>query len=218
MKGRQISLNMFGSNQNNAVLGEAILLENISREHAGRYECSANNGVGSAALAEISLTVLYTPEIRMERRLSADRYQIELEIFCTVHAEPKPVVRWYKDSMLLDPGTNRIMESNNNRHKLHVLRMGVADLGNYSCMAENSLGKERGFLQISGEPLTPVITSPEMSFKSTEYTLRWNTVSLLVISEYRVLFRLRQAGYRGDEREWTNIIPTVDSPLNTNYF
>ena len=32
--------------------------QNISREHAGRYECSANNGVGSAALAEISLTVL----------------------------------------------------------------------------------------------------------------------------------------------------------------
>ena len=36
---------------------------------------------------------LDTPEIRLEKRLIADRSKIELEMICTVHAEPKPVVR-----------------------------------------------------------------------------------------------------------------------------
>ncbi len=38
--------------------GDSILLEGVSRHHAGEYQCSAHNGVGSLAIADLSLTVL----------------------------------------------------------------------------------------------------------------------------------------------------------------
>ncbi len=38
--------------------GDSILLEGVSRHQAGQYQCSAHNGVGPMATAEISLTVL----------------------------------------------------------------------------------------------------------------------------------------------------------------
>merc|ERR1719474_350748 len=135
---------------------------------------------------------------------------MHIEIYCTVHAEPQAVVRWYKDSMLLDSGKNRIMESSKHRHKLRISRVGVADLGNYSCMAENSLGRERSYLNIKGEPLQPVVLSSGRSRKSTEYTLKWETVSLLVIQEYRILFRqIFPSQMVREQADWTNIIPTV---------
>jgi hypothetical protein len=36
------------------------------------------------------------------------------------------------------------------RHLLVIRKVGVTDFGNYSCMAENSLGRERGYIQITG--------------------------------------------------------------------
>ena len=29
--------------------------------------------------------------------------------------------------------------------------LAITDFGNYSCMADNSLGRDRGFIQLSGE-------------------------------------------------------------------
>ena len=40
---------------------------------------------------------------------------------CNVHAEPAAIVKWYKETMLLEQTNNRYMESYGNRHKL-ILR------------------------------------------------------------------------------------------------
>ena len=50
-------------------------------------------------------------------------------------------VRWYKNSMLLEETNTVRMESRSNRHTLVLssIRSGL-DFGNYSCVAENSLG------------------------------------------------------------------------------
>ena len=32
-----------------------------------------------------------------------------------------------------------------------IVSVGEADLGNYSCLAENELGKTRGYIELSGE-------------------------------------------------------------------
>ena len=59
-------------------------------------------------------------------------------------------VKWYKDTMLLDPTNNRHMEVYGNRHVLTLKSVKETDFGNYSCMADNSLGRERGSIEVSG--------------------------------------------------------------------
>ena len=52
--------------------------------------------------------------------------------------------------MLLDPTNNRHMEVYGNRHVLTLKQVKETDFGNYSCMADNSLGRERGSIEVSG--------------------------------------------------------------------
>ena len=37
------------------------------------------------------------------------------------------------------------------RHRLVIVEVGDTDFGNYSCLAENELGKTRGYIELSGE-------------------------------------------------------------------
>jgi hypothetical protein len=60
-------------------------------------------------------------------------------------------VKWYRDTMLLDPNEYRLMEKFGIRHTLVLRRVAEDDFGNYSCSAENSLGKSRAFIELSGK-------------------------------------------------------------------
>jgi len=131
---------------------------------------------------------------------------------CQVKAEPRAVVSWYKDTMLLDPSQNKKMESEGSKHTLVVNSLAITDFGNYSCVAENSIGRDRGSIHLSGRPQQVSIISPHTSHKAEEYTITWETISLLRVTEYRILYRLHRdrdkamPSYRND---WTNIIPTM---------
>ena len=52
--------------------------------------------------------------------------------------------------MLLDPTNNRHMETYGNKHVLILKDVKETDFGNYSCMADNSLGRKRGTIEVSG--------------------------------------------------------------------
>ena len=52
--------------------------------------------------------------------------------------------------MLLDPTNTRHMEVYGNRHVLTLKKVKETDFGNYSCMADNSLGRDRGSIEVSG--------------------------------------------------------------------
>lgn len=194
------------------VSGNSILIHSVKREHAGVFVCMADNGVGNQATANINLTVLHPPVIRIEKSLDSLHNRVQVKIVCQVKAEPSAQVRWYKDNMLLDPSLNKLMESKGSTHTLVVKSLAITDFGNYSCMAENNLGRNRGFIHLSGRPQQVSITSPRTSHKAEEYTITWETISLLRVTEYRILYRLHRdrdkavPSYRND---WTNIIPTM---------
>ena len=115
---------------------------------------------------------------------------IEAEVSCNVHAEPRAEVKWYKDTMLLDPTNNRHMESYGNKHVLILRHVGEADFGNYSCTADNSLGRQRGFVDVSGRPHPAKIVSNQLSYFKDQYNLTWTVDSFLPITEYRILYRV----------------------------
>ena len=60
-------------------------------------------------------------------------------------------VKWYRDTMLLDPNESRLMEKFGIRHTLVLRKVAEEDFGNYSCSAENHLGKSRAFIEVSGK-------------------------------------------------------------------
>ena len=67
--------------------------------------------------------------------------------------------------------------------------MSSSDLANYSCAAENSVGRRRAELSVSGEPLPAVITSPATSHLPHSYSLHWTAGSLYPVTETRLLLR-----------------------------
>ena len=62
-------------------------------------------------------------------------------------------VKWYRDTMLLDANENRLMEQYGFRHSMVIRSAAKTDFGNYSCSAENSLGRSRAFIEVSGEQM-----------------------------------------------------------------
>ena len=99
-------------------------------------------------------------------------------------------VKWYKDTMLLDPTNTRLMEAFGNRHVLTLKNVREVDFGNYSCMADNSLGRQWGQIEVSGRPHVARIVSPRLSYFKDQYNLTWTVDSFLPIEEYRILYRV----------------------------
>ena len=54
---------------------------------------------------------------------------------------------WRGGDQTSDQGLNFICF----RHRLVIVEVGDNDFGNYSCLAENDLGKTRGYIELSGE-------------------------------------------------------------------
>ena len=72
-------------------------------------------------------------------------------ISCIVYGDPEPNVRWYRETMVLARNENRLVEQFGIRHRLVIASVSQTDFGNYSCLAENDLGKSRGFIHLSGK-------------------------------------------------------------------
>lgn len=209
---------------------KTLVIDSVDRHEAGIYICEATNGVGVShvkAEAKIKLQVLYPPEIELETDRVHSGDNKEAHLTCLIHGNPAPTVRWYKDSMLLEETDTIRMTSRSNRHTLVLssIKSGQ-DFGNYSCVAENTLGTFKKHIEVHGRP-TPAVfrSSPEAGGKST-YHLTWTVDSYSPIIEYRLLYRQIQAYHRmndgrnfmgGGERhgggggDWTNVIIPGDA-------
>ncbi len=52
---------------------------------------------------------------------------------------------------MLAQNENRLVQQFGVRHQLNIHRAERGDFGNYSCRAENDLGKAKAFIEVSGE-------------------------------------------------------------------
>ena len=62
-------------------------------------------------------------------------------------------VKWYRETMLVVPNEYRYTEHFGIRHTLVLRKVQREDFGNYSCRAENSLGRSRAFIELSGNKI-----------------------------------------------------------------
>ncbi|XP_037807384.1 neural cell adhesion molecule 2, partial [Lucilia sericata] len=175
-----------------------LSIENVDRHKGGVYICTANNGVGQPASSQVVLHVLYPPEITVERPVVFSGEGHEAMLVCIVHGETQPEVIWFKDTMQLDTTERHIMENRGSRHTLIIRKVHPQDFGNYSCVAENQLGKSRKTLQLSGKPNVAVFNSPPISQYKDRYNISWTVESHTPIEEYKLSFRRLQQGQEVD--------------------
>ncbi|XP_075899611.1 neuregulin 2b isoform X2 [Nelusetta ayraudi] len=82
------------------------------------------------------------PKLRLMRGQSlmeGDRLYLKCE---ASSGNPSPSFRWYKDGQELQKGRDLKIRTNKKNSKMQISRVRADDSGNYTCVAENSVGQE----------------------------------------------------------------------------
>ena len=134
--------------------GQSLIFTEVTREHAGLYQCTAANGHGTEASKIVEVEVVYPPEIQVtEVFVSTYTGQDKVELVCNVHAHPAPQVVWTRDGERISQsgeGRLRINTIARRRHSLVISKVQQSDFGLYTCSATNNLGTTNKTIQLSG--------------------------------------------------------------------
>ncbi|XP_026684520.1 neural cell adhesion molecule 1-A-like [Diaphorina citri] len=131
------------------------------------------------------------PEIEVERSWVHSGEGYEAQLVCIVHGEPNPDMSWYQDTFLIEPSVSdrRLMETRGNKHTLTIKNVQSTDFGNYSCVADNNLGRAKKYMELSGKPSLAEFKSPPMSRTKDSYNLTWQIESYPPLLKVRLLYR-----------------------------
>lgn len=81
------------------------------------------------------------------------------------------------------------METRGNKHTLTIRNVQGSDFGNYSCVADNSLGRAKKYMELSGRPSPAEFKSTPYSRAKDSYNLTWVVESYPPLEEVRLLYR-----------------------------
>nr|XP_014287264.2 uncharacterized protein LOC106687741 [Halyomorpha halys] len=81
------------------------------------------------------------------------------------------------------------MENRGSRHSLIIRDVEEKDFTNYSCEADNSQGKTKEHVILSGLPLPVVFKSPSTSQTRDSFNISWSVNSFSPIEMYRLYYR-----------------------------
>ncbi|XP_054284958.1 limbic system-associated membrane protein-like isoform X2 [Macrosteles quadrilineatus] len=169
--------------------GFSITIERVDRHHAGLYQCTANNGVGPPVTVDLQLDVLHAPEIEVERcRVQTAEGRNEV-LVCTVFGNPTPNMVWIRDGSIVTSSNRYSLDKNGNRHSLSIINIQSSDFGNFTCAAENSLGKTKENIHITGKPGRAKVVSSPYSYSVNSYNLTAVVESVSSIMEVRFIYR-----------------------------
>ncbi|XP_061105891.1 neuregulin 2a isoform X4 [Conger conger] len=81
-----------------------------------------------------------------------------LTVKCEASGNPPPSYRWYKDGSELKKSKQMKIKSGTKNSRVQINRARVEDSGNYTCIAENSLGKDNSTGTINVQSLTTTLS------------------------------------------------------------
>nr|XP_055033688.1 neuregulin 2b isoform X2 [Misgurnus anguillicaudatus] len=82
----------------------------------------------------------------------------KLTLKCEAVGNPGPSFNWYKDGSQLRKRKDVKIKSNKKNSKLHISRVRQEDSGNYTCVAENSVGRENATSYVSVQSITTTLS------------------------------------------------------------
>ncbi|KAL7742292.1 hypothetical protein ACLKA6_005551 [Drosophila palustris] len=101
----------------------------VSRHHAGKYTCSADNGLGKTGEKDIQLDVLYPPIVSIESKTHEAEEGETVLVRCNVTANPPPIaIEWLKEGAPDFRYTGEL---------LTLVSVRAEHAGNYICRSVN---------------------------------------------------------------------------------
>lgn len=111
-------------------------IHRVSQQDAGRYACSADNGLGKVGEQELMLDVLIPPLVTIETKTREAEARETVRIKCNITANPEPVtIEWLKEGSPDFRFAGDVLE-------LQDIRAEHA--GNYMCRAVNIMQPHGG--------------------------------------------------------------------------
>ncbi|ELT87911.1 hypothetical protein CAPTEDRAFT_150259 [Capitella teleta] len=129
------------------MVGEMIIIQNVSRYCDDYYECVANNGVPPAVNREIRVTVEFPPEIHMPTPKISQYIGKDTILDCVITAFPQANNVWKKDGREISSNSRFRISAyeegdNTLTLSLRIHSIRHSDYGEYTCEASNALGKD----------------------------------------------------------------------------
>ena len=141
---------------------------------------------------------------------SAEDY--ESQLICTANAEPKPKIYWVKDNKIIKSDDRvKVMEINDSLI-LQIRKTQGSDFGDYTCLAQNRLGKAEQTASLTDRPAFVKFQQTESSPDGRSITLVWLVESVAPIVKYELMVKSRKS------KKWWITNPQVRNPRNSDSF
>ncbi|XP_029359633.1 nephrin [Echeneis naucrates] len=161
-----------------------LTIHDVTRAHAGLYQCTANNGIAPPASVVVQLVVQFKPELQKgaQWRKVASRGDGTTTAKVVCHAEGLPGINffWEKNGARLDFANPRYEEQTVREGAFHtstvrVINVSAAqDYAVFSCTARNSLGEDKLDIQlVSTSHPDPPSLFHKVSATHHSVTLEW---------------------------------------------
>lgn len=132
---------------------QEVLVENVGRENAGIYTCTAHNKLGVSGPKEIVLDVEYSPHITSMEPSGAISSLVggRVTLTCLADANPEPAYQWVQrlNDQVVIKGNERVLSLEN---------LIFEDDGEYICTAHNLIRGQEKITQSAPVQLT--VTGP----------------------------------------------------------
>ncbi|KAL1261115.1 hypothetical protein QQF64_008942 [Cirrhinus molitorella] len=144
----------YKNDQTQRETSETFIINNVSADDRGSYHCEADNGITTAKLDEVSVTVMYSPRIKIEGANSV-KMGTTLILTCSADADPQPHKYTWKHT----PGLPSLSFPMNNK-ELKMNKVTTQHAGQYTCDVTNTIGTGSDTIKVD-------VLYPPSNFKLT---------------------------------------------------
>uniref|UniRef100_A0A158Q7E8 Ig-like domain-containing protein n=1 Tax=Elaeophora elaphi TaxID=1147741 RepID=A0A158Q7E8_9BILA len=139
-------------------------------EHSGKYMCTAKNTSGVATSSAQLVVRPRTVAPDFVRRLISEEVAEGDELKWTVQVtgDPTPTISWMRNGMVIPHCDEvRLVDEGNGVHSMIIIKVEMADSGQFTCLAENIAGEARSTADLV---IRPAGSEPGSYFHVTKVT------------------------------------------------